>query len=81
MLFFKFQQNRTINAEFDFGREKGVEARGPPFENFVSIIIGKHTKMLCFKFQQNHTVDEEFDFFEKGEWGGMDLRGVRGPYS
>ena len=31
----------------------------------MTIIIGKHMKMLCFRFHPNHTINEEFDF-----WGG-----------
>ena len=32
----------------------------------ISIIIGKHMKMLRFKLQQNRTINEEFDFL-RGE--------------
>ena len=33
MFCFKFQQNRTVNEEFDFLREGGRRARGPPYIN------------------------------------------------
>ena len=68
ILCLKFEQNRTLNEQFDF-----FEGKGGGGLNLI--FIGKHMKLLCFKFQQNHTISEDFDFFEGGEGG----RG-RGPH-
>ena len=56
---FKFQQNCIINEKFD-----SFEGEAP-LKISISIIIGKHMKLLCSKFLQNCTINEEFDF-----WGG-----------
>ena len=38
--------------------------RDPRLQILISIIIDKHTKMLCFKFEQNCTINEQYYFFE-----------------
>ena len=43
--------------------------RDPRLQILISIIIDKHTKMLCFKFHKNRTINEEFDII-----GGIKLR-------
>ena len=48
ILFFKIQQNRTINENLTFDGVGG-EARGLQ-KIVISIIIGKHMQMYCFKF-------------------------------
>ena len=59
MLFFKFQQNRTITEEFNFFEEMGrgrgprearglQEVKGPLFINLISITVSKHMKMFRF---------------------------------
>ena len=73
MLCFIFQQNRTINDEFDFfegGREGGMK-RTPIYKILILIIIGKYMKIWCFKFHQNRAINKEFDFWrlEGGGWG------------
>ena len=39
----------------------------PHLKMLISIIIGKHMKMLCFKFHQNCTINEEFYFGGEGQ--------------
>ena len=70
---FKFDQNLAKMKSFTFSRVgEGVgERRRPPFLNLISIIIGKHMKMLFFKFQHNRTINEEHDFFQGGEEGPL----------
>ena len=58
MFCFKFQQNRTINEEFDIFEGEGQWDHH--LSILISNVIGRHMKMFCFKFQQNRTVNEEF---------------------
>ena len=64
MLYFIFQQNRTINDKFDFfegGRGGGIK-RTPIYTILILIIIVKYMKIWRFKFHQNRAINKEFDF-------------------
>ena len=63
---FKFQQNRTMNEEFDFFR-----GWGPHLKILILIIISKHMKMLGFKFHQSRAINKEFDFWKFRREGGV----------
>ena len=76
MLCFKFEQNCTINIQFDFfeGREGWREEMGTPFLNLNLNYYWYTYELLFFspsKFQQNRTINEEYGFFEWGERGGQ----------
>ena len=58
ILCFKFQQNRTINKEFDFFEGGNMWQGDPNFLIVISITTGKYMKMLCFKYQQNENINE-----------------------
>ena len=58
MLCFKFQQNRTINEQFDFLEEGGFEEKGASFINFSLNYYWHSYKNVLFKFQQNRNVNE-----------------------
>ena len=64
MLCFKFQQNRTINEEFNFWGGR----RGDPISKFQSqlVLVSKHMK-IWFKNSAKSYYEWKFDFFEWGK--------------
>ena len=79
VFWFKFDQNRTKNEEFDFfkGQGGGEEEVDLHFKILLSIIIGKYMKMFLFKFNRNRTITKNYLF----EGGKDDRKGGGGGAS